>query len=243
MRLKVLSCLWVMLYVAIPLPLAAAGKSANEAVLAAELAAAIRARFDAYARRDAASWGRYVADDCFCWIASKQHFQQEIAARPAYVVNYYGPLQDLEVRSIGTLALARYRVSEFSGVTGKTIEQRMVRMETFERRSGRWVLVAGAQSTLARDPVAVRLEPRLLDDYPGRYESAPGLFDEVVREGPQLKLKTAGMGSDELSAAGRDVFFIKGSPGRYLFVRDPRGAVTAMKYQLDEQEWTQPRIR
>ena len=95
MKLKVLSCLCVMLCAAIPQPLAAAGKPATDAVLAAELAATIRARFDAYARKDAAAWGRYVADDCFCWIASKQHFQQEIAARPAYVVNYYGPLQDL----------------------------------------------------------------------------------------------------------------------------------------------------
>jgi hypothetical protein len=86
---------------------AAGQPAASPDPLAAELTLAVRARLDAYARADAAAWGRFVADDCLCGVAGKAGPMQELTTRPAGVHISVGEVGPLEIRMHGDVVVAR----------------------------------------------------------------------------------------------------------------------------------------
>jgi hypothetical protein len=217
---------------------------------ARELERDIRGRLDASERGDAATWARHVDDACFCGGFTKAALVADIAARPKSVANGYGALQDVAAHRHGDVATAVYRTTEVSVVGGQRLEIDLRRTETYRRASAAeqtaggpsWILIAGADTVLARDPTVARIDAKLLDSYVGRYEYGPGAIDVVTRDGDRLFVATEGQERIELLPEDDTTFFIRGEVGRTRFVRDPSGKVTAMEYRQNGQALVARRV-
>ena len=202
----------------------------------------IRERLDAYARKDAAGWASYVDTDCFCGGATKADIEREIAARPSSIRNWYGDIDHLTVRIHGDVAMARYRVTEFTEIGGQRIELDEWRTETYIRRDGRWLLLGGADVVVPRDPAIARIDARLYDSYVGRYEYTPGLIDQVTRDGDRIFVQSTGQEKEELFPENDTTFFGKGQDWRVIFDRDPHGTVVSLRFRQNGQDLVAKRV-
>ncbi|HKV09777.1 MAG TPA: DUF3471 domain-containing protein [Thermoanaerobaculia bacterium] len=207
-----------------------------------ELTGRIRARLDAAGRGNAAEWASFVADDCLCGLESKAGVQRAIANRPPSVKNWYGDILDLTLRFLGDAAVARYRITEYSDVGGKLTSVQLWRTETYARKAGLWLLVAGADTLIPPEPTPIQVDPRVFEGYVGRYQYTPGSIDTVTREGDRLFVQPSGEPRVELFPETDSTYFAKGQPWRLVFVRGPGGAVTSLVFRQDGQEWTAIRL-
>jgi uncharacterized protein DUF3471/uncharacterized protein DUF4440 len=207
------------------------------------LRAVIRNRLDAYARGDAAEWGRFVSKDCLCSSSTKAAIMKEIAARPKSLKTWFGEIADFRVRGTGKVAVVRYRVTEYNELAGQRIAAPQLRVEGYIRRNGRWVLIGGTDSVLPVDPPVARIDPKVYDSYAGQYEYAPGVVDTVTREDDRLMVQPTGQAKEELFAQDERTFFAKGQAWRMIFVRDETGRVTAVQFRLHEQDIVGRKIR
>jgi ketosteroid isomerase-like protein len=207
-----------------------------------ELGRVIRERLDAYARRDAAGWARLVADDCLCGTETKAEIQQGIAARPANLKSWYGEISDLQVRTYGDTAVARYKITETTELAGQRLTALQRRLETYVRRDGRWLLVGGIDSVIPPDPAVAKIDPKVYEAYVGRYEYAPGMVDTVTRQGDRLLVQVTGQAPEELFPETETIFFGKSQDWRLIFVRDGQGRVTSVRFRQNGQELVGKRV-
>ena len=78
-------------------------------------------------------------------------------------------------------------------------------------------------------PVAKHLEPKLLEEYVGRYEFSPRVIAEVSLESRELWLKTPGQEKIRLVAESEDSFFPEGlEEMRLTFNRDEKKKVIVL---------------
>jgi hypothetical protein len=208
-----------------------------------ELARTIRERLGAYARADVAAWSRYVADECLCGTSTKAALQQEIAARPSTVKNWYGDIAELQAHVYADTAVARYRVTEHTELGSHRIDVELWRTETYVRRGGLWTLIGGADSVIPRDPVVAKVDPKIFDAYVGRYEYAPGTVDTVTREGDRLMVQATGQAKEELFPETETTYFGKGQDWRLIFVKDAQGKVTSILFRQNQQDLVGTRIK
>ncbi len=78
------------------------------------------------------------------------------------------------------------------------------------------------------DPAAIRLDPKLLDDYAGTYDLEDGGLVTVRREGETLTVQRTGGARTPLKAAARDRFFVPEAMTTLRFERDATGKAIAM---------------
>lgn len=223
--------------------LLAASQTAAQSNVEREVAGAIRARMDAYARGDAAGWARFVADECLCWTETKAEIRQAIASRPPSVKIRYGDVLDLEVHVYGDAAVVRYRVTEYTELGGQKIAGEQRRVETYVRRDGGWLLVAGAEGVIPQEPAVAKVDAKLFDAYVGRYEYAPGAVDTVTRDGDCLMVQPTGEPKREVFPENETTFFAKGQDWRLIFVKDDRGRVTSMIFRQGGKDYVAKRIK
>lgn len=203
---------------------------------------AIRGRLDAYAAGNAGAWAAFVADDCICALETKAQILQAITTRSPHTRNWYGPLRDLTFRVLGDVVVARYRVSEFAEVAGKTSSFDEWRTETHARRGGKWILVAGADVVIPPDPAAITVAPSVLATYVGRYQYEPDTVDAITRDGDRLFVQTNQEPRVELFAETETTFFARGESWRIVFVKSPQGAVTGLAFRTNGQEFTAQKL-
>ena len=206
------------------------------------IAQQIRARLDAYGRGSASDWARFVADDCICGLETKADIQRAIAARLPSVKNWYGEILDLQVRLLGEAAVARYRITEYTEVGGQRTTLQLWRTETYARRAGVWMLIAGADLVIPPDPTVAKVDPRLFDAYVGKYQYTPGSVDIVTREGGHLFVQPTGEPRVEIFPENETTYFAKGESWRLIFVRDPQGLVTSLIFRQQGQEFVANKV-
>lgn len=78
---------------------------------------------------------------------------------------------------------------------------------------------------------AVRLAAADLDPLVGVYEDAAKNEYYLTRDGDKLFAQRKGGAKNELLAASLREFFLKENPARFLIVKDPKGAVAALRIQ------------
>jgi hypothetical protein len=74
------------------------------------------------------------------------------------------------------------------------------------------------------EPTAVKVDPKILDDYTGVYEVA-GTKLAVLRDGDRLMLEADSVGKIELHPASETRFFVRGANVQVTFVRANGGKV------------------
>lgn len=206
----------------------------------------IRARLDAYAQRDAALWGSFVDEACFCGGETKASVMRAIANRPAAVKNWFGEIRDLEVRfhgKVSNVAIVHYRVSELTELDSRVNSIDEWRLETHVLRDGRWLLVAGSDDPIPSDPTAIAVPTEVLARYAGRYTYTPGSDDVVTLEGGRLFVQSTGEAKVELFAESETSFFAKGQPYRLVFHFASDGSVDSVAFRQLGQEYVGRRVR
>ncbi|HYN26547.1 MAG TPA: DUF4440 domain-containing protein [Pyrinomonadaceae bacterium] len=201
--------------------------SAEEEVLKAE-----REQRDAYLKRDIKATERLVTDDFVLtvWdgIGSKATLLTYLRGEPADPTLTL-TTEDVQVRVNGDTAI----------VVGKRIERRRSPdnnqegtayaryTRTYVKRQNQWQLLSEHLQTIPGEHTAVKVDPKIYDDYIGKYDSPIFTFS-VTKEGDRLvaipddKRRPAA----ELFPESETEFFLKGRDAQITFVRDRKGQVT-----------------
>ena len=202
-------------------------RSVEEEVLKVE-----REQRDALLKRDVKAMERLVADDFVLTIpggvgnkANLLAYLREEPADPTLTLTS----EDEQVRVNGDTAI----------VIGKRIEKRRSPdnnqwgtayaryTRTYVKRQGQWQLLAEHLQTLPLEHTAVKVDPKIYDDYIGKYDSPIFTFS-VTKEGDRLvatpddKRRPAA----ELFPESETEFFLKGRDAQITFMRDRKGQVT-----------------
>jgi hypothetical protein len=107
-------------------------------------------------------------------------------------------------------------------------------MRTYVKREGRWQLLAEHLEAIPAERAAVKIDPKVYNDYVGEYESS--IFDlAVVKDGERLMAvpkeqhatrTSSGRPPAELFPESESEFFLKGRDVQVIFMRNRKGAVT-----------------
>ncbi len=88
----------------------------------------------------------------------------------------------------------------------------------------------------------ITLNPRLLDEYVGRYRFSPEIVLAITREGDKLFVQENDEPKQELGAEGEGQFYSKIAEDEYSFELDRSGRVTTMVLHTDGKDLSMKRI-
>jgi D-alanyl-D-alanine carboxypeptidase len=78
------------------------------------------------------------------------------------------------------------------------------------------------------EPKEVKIDPKIFDQYAGKYELQPGFLISFFRAGDRFMTQATGQGAAEIFAESETKFFLKVVDGSVEFVKDASGKVTGM---------------
>lgn len=97
-------------------------------------------------------------------------------------------------------------------------------------------------TTSSEAPVAIVLEPAVLDRYTGDYQLGPSAVLAVTREGSQLFAQLTGQPKAEIFARSESEFFYKIVKAQISFESDAQGRTTGLVLHQNGANMTAPRI-
>ena len=186
-----------------------------------------------YLRGDKATFDRIVADDFTgtdesAKVRNKAQERELIQAPPASIKTSLTN-EDVRVRIYGDAAIVTGRIvvkPQLSGQAEISFQSRFT--DTFLKRQERWQVVARHYSRLPLERTAVKLDPKVYDQYVGQYEVAPAFVLTVTKEGEKLMSQATGQPQFELLPVSEVAFFIKDISALFIFMRGPSGEVERM---------------
>ncbi len=186
-----------------------------------------------YLRGDKATFDRIVADDFTgtdesAKVRNKAQERELIQAPPASIKTSLTN-EDVRVRIYGDAAIVTGRIvvkTQLSGQAEISFQSRFT--DTFLKRQERWQVVARHYSRLPLERTAVKLDPKVYDQYVGQYEVAPAFVLTVTKEGEKLMSQATGQPKFELLPVSEVAFFIKDISALFIFMRGPSGEVERM---------------
>jgi len=95
----------------------------------------------------------------------------------------------------------------------------------YAKKDGRWQIVQIQSTRTPPERKAVKVDPKVLDSYVGKYEFVAGVFT-ITKEGDALAAQGAGRPRVILIPASETQFFVKSNEGEFTFYKDERGQVT-----------------
>jgi hypothetical protein len=193
------------------------------------------ALFDAVSSGDVAVWQKYLHDDCVYTsedgeVLEKKPLIEGLKPLPAGVTGSI-QVQDFRarVRLADGIAVTTYVADEHEGYHGHGLHCQYRSTDTWVKTPAGWRLLSSQVLALRTDPPRIVLPAAKLDEYCGRYSIASDVTFEIRRKssGEGLEGQRNGRPATDLFAEAPDVLFVPGRPRyRYVFRRDPSGAVT-----------------
>lgn len=193
-----------------------------------ELKAVVLARREAYARGERQKYAQFLSEDSLWTTATgetwtKQEMLLWVPPPPGLPLNY--EIDQVQVRERGGSAVVQFRLT-----LGSSEHYRET--DVLAKHCGRWELVAGHQTVIPLDHVVGNVDPQIYEDYSGVYGPADdGTTTQITREGDKLIRQRTGRPKHDLLPEWEDVFFIRGDPGLYIFMRNAKGRVSYLLYQ------------
>jgi Domain of unknown function (DUF4440)/Domain of unknown function (DUF3471) len=215
-----------------------------------ELVQLAQRRFAAFFEGDKTAYEQLVATDAVFVYSNGRTLNYVEAVSElvplARAGTYSFHYEDVKFRDLGDTALLVYRLV-FHGPPGVGGDYEGVESDTFTRLNNVWKLIAVHGTTIPYPKrVSITVDPKLLDEYVGRYESAPGVYYEITREGNQLMGERNGFQKAPWLAESTDIFHVTSDPtASRVFMRDPNGGVSKL-VRVDVQgntEWTRLKVR
>jgi hypothetical protein len=130
-------------------------------------------------------------------------------------------------RVSGDLATVIHTDDEDENYHGQKLKAHYLMTETWRREAGEWKLHMVHAYAILKDPPAVTLPAKDLEEYAGHYSGGADLEYVIQWDGKQLLGGRAGRSLTPLQVEVRDVLFVAGQPRtRKIFQRNAKGAVT-----------------
>ncbi len=214
----------------IVLALALQASAPTTAETTALLRAKDQALLDAIALGDRKVWEDALASDAVYVdengvIMNRADFLKQLQPLPPGAsgilhITYY------EAHIAGDLATVIHTDDEQEIFHGQTLLARYLTTETWRRDDGDWKLYLVHVYAVPKDPPAVKLPAKELEEYIGRYSAAPDLTYVIKSDGQQLMGGRPGGSMKPLEVEVRDVLFVPGQPRiRKIFRRDAKGKI------------------
>lgn len=199
----------------------------------AELVRRSQQLYDAVAKGDQAPWAQYYADDAIYFdekgrSMDKKALLEDLSPFPA---GYSGEIKIMAHKALmsGNTAILSYDQAETETVYGQELHARYHTTDTWLYRNGRWQIAASQTLRYYEDPAAAATNAKLLNDYLGTYQIAPGQTVVITRDGDTLMGQRSGAAKPtKLLQESTDIFFRTGVEGRRLFHRDANGKVDSL---------------
>ena len=235
-------------------------------LLAAALASSIRARaeeadrdvlrrqtqelFDAISSGTPAVWEKYLDPqvrygDESGTVAGKKEMVEGVRPLPAGVSGTIR-VTEFDAALHGDVAVATYVTDEQETFHGARLHCRYRSVDTWQKTSGGWRLVAAQVLALREDPPAAPLAAAARAEYAGRYTLPDGLGYEIRAnaKGDGLEGVQDGRKPEPLQGEAPDVLFVAGKPRyRYLMRRDANGKVDALIQRREAWDLVWKRVR
>lgn len=214
---------------ALQLPSNAADQKVDQ--VTALLRAKDQALLDAIAPGDRKVWDDALAPDAVYVdengaVMNRSQFLEQLTPLPA------GASGSLHIKSytahiVGDLATVVHVDDEQETYHGQVLTAQYLTTETWRRDDGEWKLYLVHAYAVLKDPPAITLPAKDLQQYVGRYTAAPDLTYVIKWDGQQLVGGRKGGAMKPLEVEVRDVLFVPGQPRiRKIFQRDGKGKVT-----------------
>jgi uncharacterized membrane protein YphA (DoxX/SURF4 family)/ketosteroid isomerase-like protein len=216
-----------LLLLAFFLPARAAASDPNLELLRAK----DQALLDAIAPGDRKLWDEALAPDAVYvdengTIMDRAEFLKQLEPLPAAasgtlrIVSY-------SARVLGDLATVVHTDDEQENYHGQVLRARYLMTETWRWESGMWKLHMVHAYAMLKDPPAIAIYAKALQEYEGRYSGGSDLAYLIEWDGKQLVGGRAGRPMTPLLVEVRDVLFVVGQPRtRKIFQRDENGRIT-----------------
>ena len=198
-----------------------------------ELVQLAQRRFTAFFEGDKRTYEQLVAKDVVFVYANGRTLNYMEAmnelAPLAKAGTYSFHYEDIKFRDFGNSALLVYRLV-FRGPPAVGGDYEGLESDTFTRLNNAWRLIAVHGTTIPYPKRArITVDRKLLDEYVGRYESAPGVYYEITRDGDHLMGQRNGFQKVPWLAESADIFYVTSDPtASRVFIRDRNGAVSKL---------------
>ncbi|HEY6334204.1 MAG TPA: DUF3471 domain-containing protein [Blastocatellia bacterium] len=83
-----------------------------------------------------------------------------------------------------------------------------------------------------KEKVAIQLDPKIYDQYIGKYDFTPKFSVTITREGDALMVQAMGMPKTQLFPESETKFFVKTMSGELTFTKDANGTVTGVSFEM-----------
>jgi hypothetical protein len=209
-----------------------------------ELVANTQLLMDAIVPGDKTPWQKFYADDCMYFDEKGRNMNKAaiLADLSPMPTGYSGTIKVVKPQSQITsdVAILSYDMDETETIFGQALTARYHATDTWMMRHGQWQIVAGQVLRYYEDPAAGTIDAKVLADYVGSYQLAPGNVQRVSLEGNNLYAQRNGHPRSQLVPESPDLFFRKSVEGRFLFRRDHSAKVVALVDRRNNQDvvWT-----
>ncbi len=189
-----------------------------------------QALLDAIAPGDRKVWEQTLAPDAVYvdengTIMDRAEFLKQLDPLPAGASGSL-KIASYESHIAGDLATVIHTDDEQENYHGQMLSARYLMTETWRRDAGEWKLYLVHAYAVLKDPPAMALPPKELQQYVGRYVGGPDLVYVIQWDGKQLVGGREGRPAKPLGAEVHDVFFVAGQPRtRKIFQRDAGGKI------------------
>lgn len=189
-----------------------------------------QALLDAIAPGDKKVWDQALSPDAVYVdengaVMNRSQFLEQLTPLPA------GASGNLHISSytahiVGDLATVIHVDDEQENYHGQVLSSRYLTTETWHRAGGEWKLYLVHVYAVPKDPPAITLPAKEMEQYVGRYV-AGDLIYLIKWDGQQLVGGRKGGSMKPLKVEVRDVLFVPGQPRiRKIFQRNERGKIS-----------------
>lgn len=151
-------------------------------------------------------------------------------------------IEDHRIRRHGDTVIVSYRVVEHVTIGGKSSDGRYLYTDVFVKRAGRWQMISSHSTRLRPERKAAKVDPKIFDDYVGRYAAEPKAIFTITREGDKLVGQAPDGSRVEFLAESETTFFVEGRDIQVVFERDRTGQVARMIIKRDSGDLKLDRI-
>jgi hypothetical protein len=227
--------------------MAACTSARHDPITQEELVRNTQEMFDSVAAGDPGPWKKHFADDSMYFdekgrSMDKTALVNDITPLPR---GYSGGIKLVNAKSHieGDSAILSYDLNETETIFGQNMTARYHGTDTWLYRNGKWQIVAGQMLRYYEDPAPGKVDTKTNAGYVGTYELAPEITQVVSLDGADLYAQRTGRAKVQLVPEATDIFFRKGTEGRYLFRRDDHGKVDAMIDRRNNEDVVWKRVK
>jgi len=171
---------------------------------------------DAAVKKDRKALESFYADEFLFIHSSGQEDNKQRRIDAILSVNDYkpAPMPSFdELYVYGDVAILRAKAAN----RGTTI---------YAKKNGEWQVVQVQSTALPPARNTVKLDPKTIQQYIGKYEQAPGVFTLISFENDTLRAKGANRPQVAILPLSDNVFAVKDNIGEFTFYKDDKGQVT-----------------